>query len=74
VKFKLKDLLKTMERIDPVIRDLREQISKPDLTAVEKRAIEQQLSHREELLAPMYRQVSDLSMFPYQMWSSILTT
>jgi len=58
VKFKLKDLLKTMERIDPVIRDLREQISKPDLTAVEKRAIEQQLSHREELLAPMYRQIA----------------
>lgn len=58
VKFKLKDLLKTMERIDPVIRDLREQISKPDLTALEKRAIEQQLSHREELLAPMYRQIA----------------
>lgn len=57
VKFKLKDLLKTMERIDPVIRDLREQISNPNLTPVEKRAIEQQLSHREQLLAPMYRQV-----------------
>ena len=61
VKYKLKDLLKTMERIDPVIGDLRQQLaSETDLTAVEKRAIEQQLSLREELLAPMYRQVNTI--------------
>lgn len=57
VKFKLKDLLKTMARIDPVIQGLREKLSKPDLTATEKRSLEQQLNQREELLAPMYRQV-----------------
>jgi len=57
VKFKLKDLLKTMARIDPVIQGLREKISKPELTMAEKRNLEQQLNQREELLAPMYRQV-----------------
>lgn len=57
VKFKLKDLLKTMARIDPVIQGLREKLSKPELTPTEKRALEQQLNQREELLAPMYRQV-----------------
>jgi acetyl-CoA carboxylase/biotin carboxylase 1 len=31
VEFKLKDLLKTMARIDPVIQGLREKLSKPEL-------------------------------------------
>lgn len=57
VKFKLKDLLKTMARIDPVIQGLREKLSKPEMTQTEKRGLEQQLNQREELLAPMYRQV-----------------
>lgn len=59
VKFKLKDLLKTMARIDPVIQGLREKLSKPELTPTEKRSLEQQLNQREELLAPMYRQVNE---------------
>ena len=63
VKFKLKDLLKTMARIDPVIQELREKLSKPDMTLAEKRALEQQLNQREELLAPMYRQVNFISFF-----------
>ncbi len=58
VKFKLKDLLKTMARIDPVIQELRDKLSRPELNAAEKRSLEQQLSQREQLLAPMYRQVS----------------
>lgn len=58
VKFKLKDLLKTMARIDPVIQELREKLSKPDMTLAEKRALELQLNQREELLAPMYRQIA----------------
>ena len=57
VKFKLKDLLKTMARIDPVIQGLWEKLSKPELNSAEKRSLEQQLNQREELLAPMYRQV-----------------
>jgi acetyl-CoA carboxylase carboxyltransferase component len=57
VKFKLKDLLKTMARIDPVIQGLREKLSKPELNPTEKRSLEQQLNQREDLLAPMYRQV-----------------
>ena len=57
VKFKLKDLLKTMARIDPVIQGLREKLSKPELNPAEKRSLEQQLNQREELMAPMYRQV-----------------
>ena len=63
VKFKLKDLLKTMARIDPVIQGLREKISKPELTMAEKRNLEQQLNQREELLAPMYRQVWFLNSY-----------
>ncbi|EFX86656.1 hypothetical protein DAPPUDRAFT_222043 [Daphnia pulex] len=58
VKFKLKDLLKTMARIDPVIQGLREKLSKPELNPTDKRSLEQQLNQREDLLAPMYRQVA----------------
>ena len=36
VKFKLKDLLKTMARIDPVIQGLWEKLSKPELNSAEK--------------------------------------
>lgn len=71
VKFKLKDLLKTMARIDPVIQELREKLSKPDMTLAEKRALEQQLNQREELLAPMYRQVNFISFFCFCLFSFI---
>ena len=56
VKFKLKDLLKTIARMDPVIQGLWEKLSKPELNSAEKRSLEQ-LNQREKLLAPMYRQV-----------------
>lgn len=58
VKFKLKDLLKTMARIDPIVQSIREKLLKPDITSAEKRNLEQQLVQREEVLAPMYRQVA----------------
>lgn len=66
VKFKLKDLLKTMARIDPVIQELREKLSKPDLAANEKRNLEQKLNQREQLLAPMYRQVHYFVSFQHK--------
>ena len=58
VKVKLKDLLKTIARIDPVIQELRDKLSRPELNAAEKRSLEQKLSQREQLLTPMYLQVS----------------
>lgn len=73
VKFKLKDLLKTMARIDPVIQELREKLSKPDITMAEKRNLELQLNQREELLAPMYRQVKALRLFAriFSVWFQV---
>ena len=58
VKVKLKDLLKTIARIDPVIQELRDKLSRPELNAAEKCSLEQKLSQREQLLTPMYLQVS----------------
>lgn len=57
VKYKPKDLFKTMGRLDPEIQQLQEQLIKRDLNQAEKRSLEQQIHKREEFLTPIYRQV-----------------
>ncbi|XP_061322456.1 acetyl-CoA carboxylase 2 isoform X2 [Pezoporus flaviventris] len=58
IKFRKKDLVKTMRRIDAVYAKLAEQLGTPELSGAQRKELEQQLKAREELLLPMYYQVA----------------
>ncbi|KFM10627.1 Acetyl-CoA carboxylase 2, partial [Aptenodytes forsteri] len=58
IKFRKKDLVKTMRRIDTVYAKLVEQLGTPELSEVQRRELEKQLKAREELLLPVYYQVA----------------
>ncbi|XP_067163412.1 acetyl-CoA carboxylase 2 [Apteryx mantelli] len=58
IKFRKKDLVKTMRRIDAVYARLAEQLGTPELLEAERKELEKQLKAREELLLPMYYQVA----------------
>ncbi|KAM4649457.1 LOW QUALITY PROTEIN: acetyl-CoA carboxylase 2 [Amazona ochrocephala] len=58
IKFRKKDLVKTMRRIDTVYAKLAEQLGTPELSEAQHKELEQQLKAREELLLPMYYQVA----------------
>uniref|UniRef100_A0A8B9NLL7 Acetyl-CoA carboxylase beta n=1 Tax=Accipiter nisus TaxID=211598 RepID=A0A8B9NLL7_9AVES len=58
IKFRKKDLVKTMRRIDTVYAKLAEQLGTPELSEAQRRELEKQLKAREELLLPMYYQVA----------------
>ncbi|XP_076277454.1 acetyl-CoA carboxylase isoform X2 [Lasioglossum baleicum] len=57
IKFRSKDLIKTMHRVDSVIIKLKEKLSNAD-TPEARTEIESQISKREQDLEPMYRQVA----------------
>ncbi|KAM6119783.1 acetyl-CoA carboxylase 2 isoform 1-T1 [Phoenicopterus ruber ruber] len=58
IKFRKKDLVKTMRRIDTVYAKLVEQLGTPELSEAQRKELEKQLKAREELLLPMYYQVA----------------
>ena len=58
IKFRQRDMTKTMQRLDPVCVGLKKQLSAKDLTEAEKKRLEAELKKREELLMPMYHQVA----------------
>uniref|UniRef100_A0A8C3KGU8 Acetyl-CoA carboxylase beta n=1 Tax=Calidris pygmaea TaxID=425635 RepID=A0A8C3KGU8_9CHAR len=58
IKFRKKDLVKTMRRIDTVYAKLVEQLGTPELSELQRRELEKQLKAREDLLLPMYYQVA----------------
>ncbi|XP_061865746.1 acetyl-CoA carboxylase 2 [Colius striatus] len=58
IKFRRKDLVKTMRRIDAAYAKLVEQLGTPELPEEQRRELEQQLKAREELLLPIYYQVA----------------
>ncbi|XP_028850871.1 acetyl-CoA carboxylase 2 isoform X3 [Denticeps clupeoides] len=58
IKFRRKDLLKTMRRIDRVYADLVEQLGTPELSDKERKVLEAKLRAREEFLLPIYHQVA----------------
>uniref|UniRef100_A0A8C3KG99 acetyl-CoA carboxylase n=1 Tax=Calidris pygmaea TaxID=425635 RepID=A0A8C3KG99_9CHAR len=62
IKFRKKDLVKTMRRIDTVYAKLVEQLAclagTPELSELQRRELEKQLKAREDLLLPMYYQVA----------------
>uniref|UniRef100_A0A8C9MV26 acetyl-CoA carboxylase n=1 Tax=Serinus canaria TaxID=9135 RepID=A0A8C9MV26_SERCA len=58
IKFRKKDLVKTMRRIDTVYAGLVEQLGSPELSEAQRKQLEKQLKAREELLLPVYHQVA----------------
>ncbi|NXJ91407.1 ACACB carboxylase, partial [Corythaixoides concolor] len=58
IKYRKKDLVKTMRRIDTVYAKLVEQLGTPELSEVQRKDLEKQLKAREELLLPIYYQVA----------------
>ncbi|CAH1789095.1 unnamed protein product [Owenia fusiformis] len=58
IKFKKRDLLKSMHRIDPDIIKLSKQLNTEDIASETKATIKKQIKAREELLLPVYHQVA----------------
>lgn len=57
IKFRLKDLVKTMSRLDGRYIAIQESLKKPGLSPDERQKLESELKERQELLAPIYHQV-----------------
>lgn len=64
IKFKTKDLVKTMARLDKQYINLQETLKKPGLSPDERQKLETELKERETLLAPIYHQVSHAHLVP----------
>ncbi|XP_071338955.1 acetyl-CoA carboxylase isoform X2 [Trachinotus anak] len=58
IKFRRKDLLKTMRRLDSVYSSLVEQRASPELSEKQCKELESKLKAREEFLLPIYHQVA----------------
>jgi hypothetical protein len=58
IKYRSKDVRKTMERLDPVIKELMEEMGKSGVGATDKALLEERLKRREEQLAGVYHQVA----------------
>ncbi|XP_076778578.1 acetyl-CoA carboxylase 2 isoform X2 [Arvicanthis niloticus] len=58
IKFRKKDLVKTIRRIDPVCKKLLGQLGKAQLPDKDRKELEGQLKAREDLLFPIYHQVA----------------
>uniref|UniRef100_A0A673Z9H0 acetyl-CoA carboxylase n=1 Tax=Salmo trutta TaxID=8032 RepID=A0A673Z9H0_SALTR len=58
IKFRKKDLVKTMRRVDPVYMGLAERLGTPELGPPERKELETKLMEREEFLLPIYHQVA----------------
>ncbi|XP_061460826.1 acetyl-CoA carboxylase 1 isoform X4 [Rhineura floridana] len=58
IKFRKKDLVKTMRRVDPIYTRLAERLGTPELSPAERKELETKLKDREEFLIPIYHQVA----------------
>ncbi|XP_065065408.1 acetyl-CoA carboxylase-like isoform X1 [Rhopilema esculentum] len=58
IKFKMKDLLKAMRRLDDTYASLCQKLASPELSIIEKRNLEQKVAEREVQLAPIYQQIA----------------
>ncbi|XP_010875045.2 acetyl-CoA carboxylase isoform X2 [Esox lucius] len=58
IKYRRKDLLKTMRRTDSVYSSLAEQLGTPELTDKQRLDLDAKLRAREEFLLPIYHQVA----------------
>ncbi|XP_078663986.1 acetyl-CoA carboxylase-like isoform X7 [Branchiostoma floridae x Branchiostoma belcheri] len=60
IKFRRKDLVKTMRRIDSKYQHLINKLSDPNISAADRKNLELRLKEREDQLTPMYHQVAVL--------------
>lgn len=71
IRFRKKDLIKAMHRIDVVCKDILNQLSSTQISSEQKKNLEKQLQQREQNLLPVYHQValtfSDLHDTPRHM-------
>ncbi|XP_019714440.1 acetyl-CoA carboxylase 1 isoform X1 [Hippocampus comes] len=58
IKFRRKDLVKTMRRVDPIYTSLAERLGTPELSPPDRKELETKLKEREEFLLPIYHQVA----------------
>ncbi|XP_063969750.1 acetyl-CoA carboxylase-like isoform X1 [Lytechinus pictus] len=58
IKFRKKDQVKVMRRIDPVCSALMEKLARPTISKDEKTALTKQLTEREDALLPIYHTVA----------------
>jgi len=58
IKYRAKEIRKTMERLDPVMRSLVEEMADPHVSSVEKAHLDEKIKRREEQLAGVYHQVA----------------
>lgn len=58
IKFREKDLVKVMHRLDPVCLKIKEQLSAPIRSVSERTGLERDMKKREEQLTPTYHQVA----------------
>ncbi|XP_026541261.1 acetyl-CoA carboxylase 2 isoform X1 [Notechis scutatus] len=58
IKFRKKELLKAMRRVDATYAQIAQQLSSPDLSQGERRDLEKQLKRREDDLLPVFHQAA----------------
>ncbi|KAJ2583150.1 acetyl-coenzyme-A carboxylase, partial [Coemansia sp. RSA 1836] len=58
IKFRKPQMLACMERLDPLVRDLRLSLTSPDQSPEQKASIKRQLDAREKTLLPVYTQIA----------------
>jgi len=58
IKFRVKDLLKALHRIDPLIISIKASLQAANLPQEQRLQLEQQIVDREKFLMPMYHQVA----------------
>nr|UXL88908.1 acetyl-CoA carboxylase-like 6 isoform 3 [Potamotrygon motoro] len=58
IKFKRKDLVKTMRRLDTIYSDLADQLGTPELSEEARKDLGAKLKAREDYLFPIYHQVA----------------
>ncbi|XP_053558098.1 acetyl-CoA carboxylase 2 isoform X2 [Bombina bombina] len=58
IRFRRKDLIKTMRRLDADYARIVEQLGTPELSDVKRKELEKKLKTREEQLLPIYHQVA----------------
>ncbi|XP_045594879.2 acetyl-CoA carboxylase isoform X3 [Procambarus clarkii] len=58
IKFKKKDIVKSMSRLDPIIHSLNERLSVPDLPPEKEADLRKKIQEREDLLMPTYHQLA----------------
>eukprot|EP00111_Clytia_hemisphaerica_P003152 TCONS_00008959-protein len=58
IKYKMKDIVRTMKRLDEKYSDISNQIAAPDTPAQEKKKLEKSLKEREKDILPVYQKIA----------------